>query len=59
MDELTRIVTVQITTIGNANECKSTKEEYAGQIKDMLIDLGADDVVILSAQDFIMEKKGE
>lgn len=54
MNELTRIITVQITAIGNADECKSTKEEYAEQIKDNLLELGADDVVILSAQDFLM-----
>lgn len=59
MNELTRIITLQITAIGNADECKSTKEEYAEQIKENLLELGADDVVILSAQDFLMEKKGE
>lgn len=59
MNELTRIITVQITAIGNSDDCKSTKEEYAEQIKENLLELGADDVVILSAQDFLMEKKGE
>lgn len=59
MNELTRIITLQITTIGNADDCKSTKEEYSEQVKDMLLDLGADDVVVLNTQDFLMEKKGE
>ena len=59
MNELTRIITLQIAAIGNADECKSTKEEYAEQIKENLLELGAEDVVVLSAQDFLMEKKGE
>lgn len=66
MNEVTRIITVQITAIGNVpaeqleEELKRANDQ--GFIRDaeeaLKKDLGVDDAKIISIQDFVNEKGG-
>ena len=66
MNELTRIITVQITAIGKVPaekleaELKSVNDqEVIRDLEETLkIDLGVDDAKIISTQDFVLEKGG-
>lgn len=66
MNELTRIITVQITAIGKVPaekleaKLKSVNDqEVIRDLEETLkIDLGVDDAKIISTQDFVLEKGG-
>ena len=66
MNELTRIITVQITAIGKVPAEKLEAElkrvndqEVIRDLEETLkIDLGVDDAKIISTQDFVLEKGG-
>ena len=62
MKELTRIVTVEITTIADIeNEEEIFPADIAKEvIKGRLLDkIGCDDLVVTKIQDFIMDKEGQ
>lgn len=57
MAELTRIITVEVTMIGDAEgavEKESQSKAIAARIKEAI---GADDVNVTNVQDFVMEDK--
>ena len=58
MQELTRIITLEITTIGNADEA-CTKEEAAKGLRETLKNgipvTAIDDVVVTNVQDFVRD----
>ena len=59
MKELTRIITVQITLIGNVNDESAMvgKDECVKFVEQYLKDhTGSDDVKVIDVQDFIIDK---
>ena len=59
MNEVTRIITVEITMIDKCQDLKDlkSKEQYKERFEQALKrDTGADDVVVTNIQDFIMDK---
>ena len=61
MKEITRVITVRITTIGEITDDNfMTKEKCAEFVKDKINDIfDVDNVTVDNIQDFIMEKDGE
>lgn len=58
MDELIRVVTVEITSIhkGNIEEVKP-KEQVAEELTEVLkMELDVDNVLVTNVQDFVIEK---
>lgn len=57
MAELTRIITVEVTMIGDADGAVE-KQEHAKNVADRIKEaVGADNVNVTNVQDFVMEDK--
>lgn len=57
MAELTRIITVEVTVIGDADGAVK-KQEHAKNVSDRIKEaVGADNVNVTNVQDFVMEDK--
>lgn len=57
MAELTRIITVEVTMIGDADSA-AEKEEHAKAVATRIKEaIGADNVNVTNVQDFVMEDK--
>lgn len=59
MKETTRIVTVEITSIGDGEANRPDYTDLRGFEHELKDYLGADDVTVVRVQDFVMEKEHE